>query len=1578
MDTDNKPITNNTLLTKLPFEKTKLLEVIDLGKLDDRALNDAMKKVADDADLDKSSDFGSLSKQIKLGHILNNDKITLLNIAELHKDGAKEIFKKMLLMMVIAIANVKASDKFSAHVGSVAAFGTTLPTGSSSPISSSTTTSASITANERLATTLDRITESQVQLVAMMKTMNDNMVNTVSANSYAKVPNSDPPSFSNERKNCLSLKRFFENKFKRWMLENKLKDSDAFVYLHKIFSNRTDQERAYKIIQNNKATGIDAVLSGLSQFFRLNEIEILELQNKFYGFKLDNSSNLEEAFNRLYELQASIQADAFVESTAINLVKLQFNKCVQDLTSTSSNTLRPIFISQKWIELNTLDDILRLLRQVVPNSGKNRNGNNKNDKETLNRSESSVSTNATTPHPDDMDVSAISSSRSSKRKGKKGSHKSSNNDKEKGKSKFKDCPKSGCTGKNIYFADFCNKCGLKLKGQTVASISSSSTSKITEDAADESKSQEDLYRSCVSLANIEENYADVEVSTKQTAQVHTLDRSRRNLPVIELKFFNETMTKNSRAYKSLFDTGAYLNYIQEDTFNIMKKRYNLILYKCNYMHNTATGDPLGILGYTILPVLKVWDSFGNEFLLKQIPFRVAPRLSHQIIVGRTLQELTCSSPDHGFLLIPNPMRVLLNVNMKGLKLNTSTIGTKLPSETINFCDFKSDGLAKHALEPDDVMVSAVDPLTSKIINIGTPDEPIFTSSERSSWFKNKLKNLIHTYRQCTSTIYKPFKMDPVRIEMTGEIPSKQRFIPLQPERKKILKAKVEKMVHNGILKWTTEAANSCLMLTAKNNGIDSSDEKAWRVINDLVNVNKYVKECDYHLPPIMDLLNQCEGYSLFAKVDVPDAYHCVPIKPDQAIIAMVPGCNQNVEFIKLAQGLKPASGIFCKTLDQFFISMEAILKYLDDLLIKAKAEAELISNLQEFFEICKEFDIRISLRKSQFGVGTLEFLSYKIHNGRIGISDSHRKAIEAIKGKDLAPDSLAGFLGYFSHYICDKDLMHLLRSPEDWSDEKELALSKLKEKILNAPMRTLVNFKNELKIYVDASDTGFSTALFQVDDTTKNMEVVSLYSKNMVEDRSWSNKNIYQRELLALATAVNKYEYMLRGSHKVTIYTDNQAVSQSKKSRAFVIRNLFDRLESDFNNVTVKFCPSSKNSVADILSRGKVEKIDEVDIISKIPTDICQVTTRRQLKQLSIPGKNLENDETLVDKKAEDLSPELEKFLKRTMIFHVRGGHPSAERIYDLYKKMFAKEFPGLTLNRLRKEISRCSCPIRKRDSANFIPRYASTNRELFLDFKEVGTSRCQLSSKRKMYRLSIIEPLSGAIFSVPHNVTSGESVVDSISLVLQVHGRVDCLRTDNAPEFVKGPLKIFGDNNSIKIRPSSVYNPTANLSERHHSNINKIINLADKPTFQEANQIIFDFTTSHNSLPSKHGFSPYEVLKGQLPVECLPVELGMDLDTPSKQKLTASQIVENVWQSRCKNIIEKLPINEKAVPFKEGQRVSWNLKLPTGGLKLFTGTIHGLNPSSVLLKLDHSGNFRWLAMHHIRPLADPNLLAEL
>ena len=155
----------------------------------------------------------------------------------------------------------------------------------------------------------------------------------------------------------------------------------------------------------------------------------------------------------------------------------------------------------------------------------------------------------------------------------------------------------------------------------------------------------------------------------------------------------------------------------------------------------------------------------------------------------------------------------------------------------------------------------------------------------------------------------------------------------------------------------------------------------------------------------------------------------------------------------------------------------------------------MLAILRIFLQICSDEDIRLALQKCAWGVSTVDFLSYQIADGRIGISDSHRDAIRSLSGKNHSIDSICGFLAYFDQFMLDHDLMNCLRKGDAWTPEKELALNVIKEKLTNAPMRRLVNFKSTLQIYVDASETGFSSALMQEDTKGNVMEVVAFYNK---------------------------------------------------------------------------------------------------------------------------------------------------------------------------------------------------------------------------------------------------------------------------------------------------------------------------------------------------------------------------------------------------------------------------------------------------------------------------------------------------
>ena len=1177
---------------------------------------------------------------------------------------------------------------------------------------------------------------------------------------------------------------------------------------------------------------------------------------------------------------------------------------------------------------------------------------------------------------------------------------------------FKTC--NNCQARNISFAKFCQMCSRAITDNNFKNsnsrLSNNNNNRFHNIPTEEVELDETSEAYTNNNNEMESEKVDEveECAMLQNNDVSINKKRNKRHPHILVKIWNESQSLHTKNYKSLFDTGAALNYIDFNTYERLKHRYQLVLLNDNKLkHLTASGEKMEVQGYIVIPRLQVTDSFGKVLNLNNVSFTVANGLSYQVIVGASLMRQACRDKC-GFIIFPATMELMLNVIPTDIQVSESIVSSINEENTPSYYKVTANNITSEEMSKEDFTISSTLPVAdNNIINIGTESSPIFTSANRSHDFQKKLRYLIGKYASRFSTTYSPFKDNPEQIKMTGQIPTgQQRFIPLQPMLQGILQEKVHSMINEGVLSYSNKPANCCLMLVQKCNDVDQRKSGAWRVINDLVLVNRYVDDVAYHLPPINHLLNRCQSFQLYSKVDIPDAYHCIRIKADQDITAMVPGLARNVKFNVLPQGLKTATSIFSKKLDLYFLPemTKELMKYLDDLLLGSKDESEMLVNIEKFLIICDKYNVRINSKKSVWGAETLEFLSYKIHKGCIGISKNHREAIKSINGSELSSDSLAGFLGYFSAYINDHNLLHLLRQETEWNSDKEMALKLIKDKILNAPMRTLVSFKDELKIYTDASDTGFSAALFQVSkDSPNSMEVVHLYSKNMSCDQSWMNKNIYERELYSLASAVTKFEYLIRGYHRVKIYTDNKAVSQSAKSRSFIIRNLFDRLKVEFPNVILEFIESTKNTVADILSRAKKVRVDDTDYIAKIPFNNIYASRTRKGKKLATakqvkvnsnvsrqttvpPQTNLTKPVTIdqnlktslanppqIIKNLSNQNGKTQEILNKLTMFHVRGGHPSVERMYQLYRRLFPKDYASITVEKLRNHFKNCTCNTTQKDKTNFIPRYPSINRELFLDFKEIGTQRCALTDGRKQYRLSILEPLSGAIWSLPIKITTGPALVNLMTIVLMIHGKVHRIRTDNAPQFIHGVFEKFCKSNNIQLNSITSYNPTANLVERHHSSLNRLIKLS-QPNYEEVQQDILDYVLTYNTIPSRHKFAPYEVLKGHLPLECLPIEFDADLEKPLTQNLPAQVIIEQMWQSRNEPNFLKTKSSSGRERFPTGSSVEWCIKLNTGIVKYVQGLVLSTNETSAYVKLN-SNRKVWISKNNLRMINDPKLI---
>ena len=553
------------------------------------------------------------------------------------------------------------------------------------------------------------------------------------------------------------------------------------------------------------------------------------------------------------------------------------------------------------------------------------------------------------------------------------------------------------------------------------------------------------------------------------------------------------------------------------------------------------------------------------------------------------------------------------------------------------------------------------------------------------------------------------------------------------------------------------------------------------------------------------------------------------------------------------------------------------------------------------------------------------------------------------------------------------------RRETPWNDNKEIALNIMKQKLIQAPMRTLVNFSRKLHMFTDASENGFSVMLLQESKCGKHMEIVSFYNRNMSKVDSWPDKSPYQKELFAFTAGSKKFKFLLSGYQDADLHIDNKAVTQSGNSRSFQIRNIFDTLKVDMPNCKLVHV-KSKNNISDLLSRAKKAPLQsgrDSRFFLKIPM-LNNLNDSSESARSKRSAKRNQTRDTIADIEENDTNGFSEKqksdakteMLNRLWMFHVRGGHPEAERVFQLFRKIYgSKHVSKISLQEVKDKFSLCKCFTQRTDrSKNFVPVFPSPNKQLFLDFKEVGTERCPVAGKQKgngnkMYRLTVYEPLSGAVWTFPVKLRTGQQLIAIFRIILQVHGKVDAVRPDNAPEFVAGDFAVWCKNHGIQILPVATYNPCSNLAERPHSQINKAINLLESNT-KNIEEDLFNFAMSHNVLPKRAtgGYSPLEILKGGfLPKECID---GFSVEAPSHSKKTAKQVFDEVWATRNeKNLLKTPPIAPK-LKFDLGQKIIF-IKPDT--VVKQNGKVLQINDTTALVQFSTGNNrIAWCSLAHL------------
>ena len=738
-----------------------------------------------------------------------------------------------------------------------------------------------------------------------------------------------------------------------------------------------------------------------------------------------------------------------------------------------------------------------------------------------------------------------------------------------------------------------------------------------------------------------------------------------------------------------------------------------------------------------------------------------------------------------------------------------------------------------------------------------------------------------------------------------------KYMPLNDFMKAEAKTLVDKMIDLGVLVECTEPANSTIFIVQKTSG-------KWRLICDLRRYNDRLANFIVHLPSPYELINKICQFEMFSYCDFPDAYFNVPLSDESIksnpIIASVAGQAKNVKFLRMAQGLAPATAWFVNILNEIYApAMDFVFNYLDDSVVGSINDEDVhFTQLLKFIKLTQDAGLKLSLAKSVFFAKDLTFLNYTVSNKSWALSANQKATINALNADNLTKqkrESLAAFIQHFNKF--DTGVAFASRKIRDVNTSPESVksyLDNIKRKLIDSPALSSVNFENDLHIFTDASQFDCSGMILQKKSKGGDFELVACFSRKF--PAAVANKCIYEKELWTLHQVTKTFRYLFLGPHRKVFYQDNAAVLAAQKSKAPSLNCLFNTIQSTFSNVTFKFTPTEKNA-SDCFTR--INAVNEIFLQTDAPRTMPPAFADKILKihcnaACCSPDRIMETIRGFTEY----------RLIKRADVVEVLKKCPLCADIRNHKKPR--KSSPGIT-----------------------VAKEVTCQETVFLDHKQIiNRDRHQMMKVNhandpnfnpgsdKQSCLTVFEPVSKLVWIFPVRSYSSENIKDALRTYFMQNGAPTNVVTDNALSF-QALGSWLQSQYSSRLHCTSAYHPNSNLSERSHKEFEKVVKIYDSETqgykFENWKDVLSRACVTMNSLRHElHKMSAYEIRFNRIQSDVEPIKfypVGLEHRVKFER---FSEKVDKIVKSKLKVV---LPIFQK----NQNVKVEFPQQLPRFGV---------------------------------------------
>ena len=446
------------------------------------------------------------------------------------------------------------------------------------------------------------------------------------------------------------------------------------------------------------------------------------------------------------------------------------------------------------------------------------------------------------------------------------------------------------------------------------------------------------------------------------------------------------------------------------------------------------------------------------------------------------------------------------------------------------------------------------------------------------------------------------KIDPIHIDTLESMP-KRHTMPsrhINAEMQEKIKEMIYYYIKLGLYIMRTSATVSGLVAVRKPNGSP-------RICSDFRWLNTHLKAYNSFIPNVRTEMEKMKEFTYFNELDWYKAFRQIPIdEQSKELLAMVTPWGV-VQPNYLPEGVGPASAIMQDIVTKIFAPVFAFSVCIaDNIIIGGHDLDDLYNKTSKVLELARQYNVILSIDKSNFGVRCVKFFGYQIKENCYTIDDNKRTAVKDLimPMNQKQMKSFLGFANFFSPFIegyaHKAALLHnMTRKEYNWKDIEDIkrhkiAFDQMKTAMANA---TDIFFPDRTFIWIlrtDASEYAVGGTLLQVipGHIAREKGIVPKEGEDVVYQPIWfgSQKlseaarrwSTIEQETYAIVYCVKSLHYYL-ALRPFILETDHANILYLEKSD--VPKLIRWRLYLQDHQFLLRHIPGKLNTSADYLSR---------------------------------------------------------------------------------------------------------------------------------------------------------------------------------------------------------------------------------------------------------------------------------------------------------------------------------------------------------------------------------------------------------